>query len=101
MHCCFAIFRRVKEAYLSGYWAFIMRGTASLPLCLFPSTSSSISSAHAFVMKDTGYPHDGRADKDSYPHDGRADKDSYPHDRRADKDSYPHDRHKQCIMLSL
>ena len=30
---------------------------------------------------DTGYPHDGRADKDSYPHDGRADKDSYPHDR--------------------
>ena len=40
--------------------------------------------------KDTGYPHDGRADKDSYPHD-----------RRADKNSYPHDRHKQCIMLSL
>ena len=30
---------------------------------------------------DTGYPHDGRADKDSYPHDGRADKYSYPHDR--------------------
>ena len=30
---------------------------------------------------DTGYPNDGRADKDSYPHDGRADKDSYPHDR--------------------
>ena len=50
---------------------------------------------------DTGYPHDGRADKDSYLHDGRADKDSYPHDGRADKDSYPHDRHKQCIMLSL
>ena len=41
---------------------------------------------------DTGYPHDGRADKGSYPHDGRADKDSYPHDGRADKDSYPHDR---------
>ena len=51
--------------------------------------------------EDTGYPHDGRADKDSYPHDGRADKDSYPHDGRADKDSYPHDRHNQCIMLSL
>ena len=32
-------------------------------------------------FKDTGYPHDGRADKDSYPHDGCADKDSYPHDR--------------------
>ena len=31
---------------------------------------------------DTGYPHDGRADKDSYPHDGRADKNSYPHDGR-------------------
>ena len=53
------------------------------------------------VSKDTGYPHDGRADKDSYPHDGRADKDSYPHDSRADKDSYRHDRHNQCIMLSL
>ena len=53
------------------------------------------------VIDDTGYPHDGRADKDSYPHDGRADKDSYPHDGRADKDSYPHDRHNQYIMLSL
>ena len=51
--------------------------------------------------KDTGYPHDGRADTDSYPHDRRADKDSYPHDRRADKDSYPHDRHNQYIMLKL
>ena len=50
---------------------------------------------------DTGYPQDGRADKDSYPHDGHADKDSYPHDGRADKDSYPHDRHNQYIMLSL
>ena len=27
--------------------------------------------------EDTGYPHDGRAHKDSYPHFGRADKDSY------------------------
>ena len=53
------------------------------------------------IMCDTGYPHDGRADKDSYPHDGRADKDSYPHDGRADKDSFPHDRHNQYIMLSL
>ena len=52
------------------------------------------------ILHDTGYPHDGRADKDSYPHDGRADMDSYPHDGRADKDSYPHDRHNQCIMLS-
>ena len=34
--------------------------------------------------EDTGYPHDGRADKDSYPHDRRAHKDSYPHDGRAD-----------------
>ena len=39
---------------------------------------------------DTGYPHDGRADKDSYPHGGRA-----------DKDSYPHDRHNQYIIGSL
>ena len=51
--------------------------------------------------QDTGYPHDGRADKYSYPHDGRADKNSYPHDGRADKDSYPHDRHNLYIMLSL
>ena len=50
---------------------------------------------------DTGYPHDGRADKDSYPHDGRADKDSYPHDGRADKDSYPHDRHNQYIIGNI
>ena len=53
------------------------------------------------IFRDTGYPHDGRADKDSYLHDGRADKDSYPHDGRADKDSYPHDRHNQYTMLSL
>ena len=52
------------------------------------------------VFYDTGYPHDGRADKDSYPHDGRADKNSYPHDGCADKDSYRHDRHNQYIMLS-
>ena len=49
-------------------------------------------------LDDTGYPHDGLADKDSYPHYGRADKDSYPHDGRADKDSYPHDRHNQYII---
>ena len=42
------------------------------------------------VSADTGYPHDGRADKDYYPHDGRA-----------DKDSYPQDRHNQYIMLRL
>ena len=55
----------------------------------------------AGICWDTGYPHDGRADKDSYPHDGRANKNSYPHDGRADKDSYPHDRHNQYTMLSL
>ena len=37
--------------------------------------------ASAILIHDTGYPHDGRADKDSYPHDGRADKNPYPHDR--------------------
>ena len=36
------------------------------------------------IPRDTGYPHDSRADKDSYPHDGHADKDSNPHDGRAD-----------------
>ena len=50
---------------------------------------------------DTGYPHDGLADKDSYPLNSRANKDSYRHDGRADMNPYPHDRLKQCIMLSL
>ena len=50
---------------------------------------------------DTGYPHDGRADKYSYPLDSRADKDSYPHDGLANKDSYLHDRHNLYIMLCL
>ena len=36
-----------------------------------------------------------------YPHDGRADKNHYPHDRGADKDSYPHDNKNQCIILRL
>ena len=36
-----------------------------------------------------------------YPHDGRADKNPYPHDRRDDKDSYPHDSNSQCIILWL
>ena len=36
-----------------------------------------------------------------YPHDGRADKNPYPHDRRANKDSYPHDSKNQCIILRL
>ena len=53
------------------------------------------------VSEDTGYPHDGCADKDSYPQDGRDYKDSYPHDGRAVKDSNPHDRHNLYIMLSL
>ena len=36
-----------------------------------------------------------------YPHDGRADKNPYPHDRRADKDSYPQDSNNRCIILRL
>ena len=36
-----------------------------------------------------------------YPHDGRANKNPYPHDRRAVKDSYPHDSNNQCIILRL
>ena len=36
-----------------------------------------------------------------YPHDGRADKNPYPHDCCADKDSYPHDSNNQCIILRL
>ena len=36
-----------------------------------------------------------------YPHDGRADKNPYPHDCRADKDSYLHDSNNQCIILRL
>ena len=33
-----------------------------------------------------------------YPHDGRADKNPDPHDCRTDKDSYPHDSNNQCII---
>ena len=29
------------------------------------------------IFLDSGYPHDGRADKNPYPHDRRADKDSF------------------------
>ena len=36
-----------------------------------------------------------------YLHDGRADKNPYPHDRRADKDSYLHDSNNQCMILRL
>ena len=36
-----------------------------------------------------------------YPHNGRADKNPYLHDRRADKDSYPYDSNNQCIVLRL
>ena len=36
-----------------------------------------------------------------YPHDGRADKNPYPHDRCADKDFYPYDSNNQFIILRL
>ena len=36
-----------------------------------------------------------------YPHDGRVDKNPYPQDRRADKDSYPHDSNNQRIIRRL
>ena len=76
-------------------------GKLSLPLA--PLKRKGLSHYYAYkrlsILYDTGYPHDGRADKDSYPHDGRADKDSYPHDGRAN--SYPQDRHNQYIVLSL
>ena len=55
--------------------------------------STAVNATHLHsreINDDTGYPHDGRADKDSYPHDGRA-----------DKDSYPHDRHNQYITNTL
>ena len=40
-------------------------------------------------------------DDSGYPHDGRADKNPYPHDRCANKDSYPHDSNNQYIILRL
>ena len=40
----------------------------------------------------SGYPHDGRAEKDSYPHDCLADNAPYRHDRCANKNPYQHDR---------
>ena len=36
------------------------------------------------AIRDTGYPHDGRADNAAYRHDRRADKRRYPHDREID-----------------
>ena len=36
-----------------------------------------------------------------YPHDGHADKNPYLHDYRANKDSYPHNSNNQCIILRL
>ena len=36
-----------------------------------------------------------------YPHDGRADKNPYPHDCCPDKGSYLHDSNNQCIILRL
>ena len=36
-----------------------------------------------------------------YPHDGRGDKNPYPHNCRADKDSYLHNINNQCIILRL
>ena len=83
-----------------------LKGKARIPTDDLIPKNRRCRNQHSLVFQiptasidDTGYPHDGRADKDSYLHDGRADKDSYPHDRRADKNPYPHDRHKQCIML--
>ena len=42
--------------------------------------------------------YEGDSQDSGYPHDGRADKNPYPHDRCADKDSYPHDSNNQCII---
>ena len=36
-----------------------------------------------------------------YSHDGCANKNPYPHDCCADKDSYLHDSNNQCIILRL
>ena len=36
-----------------------------------------------------------------YLHNGRADKNTYSHDCRADMDSYPHDSNNQCVILRL
>ena len=47
--------------------------------------SSILKSCDIFNQhKDTGYPHDGRADNTAYRHDRRADKRRYPHDREID-----------------
>ena len=44
------------------------------------SGAKFLSSLSFLLYNDSGYPHDGRADKNPYPHDRRADKDSYPPD---------------------
>ena len=55
-----------------------------------PSLDNTVCKQASILIFDSGYPHDGRADKNPYPHD-----------RRADKDSYPHDSNNQCIILRL
>ena len=45
-----------------------------------PLTNWSIYERTNYLLLDSGYPHDGRADKNPYLHVCRADKDSYPHD---------------------
>ena len=55
-----------------------------------PSNSLTDADVNLPEMDDSGYPHDGHADKNPYLHDCRA-----------DKDSYPHDSNNQCIILRL
>ena len=57
---------------------------------IFAESAENSWNGHLGFLLDSGYPHDGRADKNPYPHDCRA-----------DKDSYPHDSNNQCIILRL
>ena len=78
---------------ISFSWGFSLKGRNFMCFCLkLPKKQ---------VSQDE-YSHKQNFNKDSgYPHDGRADKNPYPHDRRADKDSYPHDSNNQCNILRL
>ena len=60
-------------------------------------TNKNLTSKNVF---DYGFLH-GEIVDSGYPHNGHADKNPYPHDRRADKDSYSHDSNNQCIILRL
>ena len=70
-----------------------METKSYITLCTNLSISKKLAILKLTFYWDTGYPHDGRADKAAYPHDSHANYATYPHDCHADNATYPHYRH--------